>query len=97
MARNEALEWMEIAAATVTLAVESAGVVALRAAKATAGGPKATEEAWRMCSEKFTALAELQASLLVGLLGATPTAAAKGTLQHYRRKVAANRRRLGKS
>ena len=97
MARNETFAWMEIAIATMTLALESAGVVGLRAAKAARGGPSATDEAWRMYSEKFTALAELQARLLMGTLGATPAAAAKGSLKHYRRKVAANRRRLGKS
>jgi hypothetical protein len=96
MARNQALEWMEIAAATMTLGLESAGVIGLRAVKAARGDPKATEEAWRMCLEKFTALVELQASLLLGSLGATPVAAAKETLKHYRRKVAANRRRLSK-
>lgn len=96
MARNEPVEWMEIGAATAILALESARVVGLRAANATMGGSKAAEEAWRMYLEKFTALAELQASLLMGSLGATPTAAAMGTLKHYRRKVAANRRRLSK-
>jgi hypothetical protein len=49
-----------------------------------------------MCAEKFTALAELQAQLLMGL-GATPAAAAKTSLKHYSRKVAANRRRLSRS
>jgi hypothetical protein len=72
MARNEALEWMEIATATMALALESAGVVGLRAAKAAKGGPNAADEAWRMYSEKLTALAELQTRLLMGTLGATP-------------------------
>lgn len=97
MARNEAFVWMEIATGTMTLALESAGVIGLRAAKAARGGSSATDEAWRMYSEKFTAIAELQARLLMGTLGATPAAAAKGSLKRYRRKVAANRRRLSKS
>ena len=97
MARSEAFAWLEVAAATMTLALESAGVIGLRAVKAARGGPNATDEAWRMYSEKFTAFAELQARLLRGTLGATPAAAAKGSLKHYRRKVAANRRRLSKS
>ena len=97
MARNEAFAWIEIATATMTLAMESAGVVGLRVAKAARGGPSATDEAWRMYSEKFTALAELQARLMTGTLGGTPAAAAKGSLRHYRRKVAANRRRLSNS
>ena len=97
MARNEALEWMEIAAATMALALESAGVVGLRAAKGARGGRQATDEAWRMWSEKFTALAELQTRLIVGSLGYTPARATKGSLKHYRRKVRANRRRLSRS
>ena len=96
MARNEALEWMNIATGTMTLALESAGVVGLRAAQATRGGPNAANEVWRMYSEKFTALAELQARLLTGTLGTSPAAAARASLKHYRRKVAANRRRLSK-
>ena len=97
MARNDAFAWMEIGTATMTLALESAGVIGLRAAKAARGGPSATDEAWRMYSEKFTALADLQAQLLMGTLGATPVTAAKGSLNYYRRKVAANRRRLSRS
>ena len=49
-----------------------------------------------MFSEKFEAGVALQAKALTGGLGLTaPTAAAK-TLQHFRRKVRANRRRLTK-
>jgi hypothetical protein len=97
MARNDGLEWMRIAGATMALAFESAGVIGLRTAKAARGGPKATDEVWRMYSEKVAALAELQTRMLFGSLGATPAAATMGSLTHYRRKVAANRRRLLKS
>lgn len=77
------------------LGLESAGVVGLRLASAAAGGPQAADEAWRMWSEKVIALSELQTRALTGSLGSTPAGAAKATLKHYRRKVAANRRRLG--
>lgn len=97
MTRNEALEWMEITAATMALAMESAGVVGLRAVKAAKGGPSAADEAWRMYSEKITALAELQIRLLMGPFGLTPAVAARQSLRHYRRKVADNRRRLSRS
>lgn len=96
MRRNEAFEWMEIAAATAALGMESALVIGLRATGAAFGGPKAVDESWRMWSEKVVALAELQTRLLTGSLGRTPTSAARETLKHYRRKVAANRRRLGR-
>lgn len=94
--RNEAFEWMEIAAASVALGMESAGVIGLRVAGAAAGGPGAADEAWRMWSEKVTAFAELQTRFLTGTLGSTPSGTARATLKHYRGKVAANRRRLGK-
>lgn len=97
MARDDTFAWMEIGTAAMTLAVESATVIGLRAAKAARGGPGADAEAWRMCSEKFIALAELQGQMLMGTLGATPAAAAKKSLKHYQRKVAANRRRLSRS
>ena len=92
--RSEAVEWLEIATATAALGMESAAVIALRTAGAAFGGAEAADEAWRMWSEKVVALAELQARLLTGSLGATPAGAARATLKHYRRKVAANRRRL---
>lgn len=94
---NEAFEWMEIAAAAAALGMESAGVIALRTAGAARGDPNAFDEAWRMWSEKVTALAESQSRLLAGSLGETPTGAARETLKHYRGKVAANRRRLGRA
>ena len=95
--RNGAIEWMEIGAAATTLAWDAAGVVSLRLAKTASGGPGAQREVFTMWSEKFVALAELQASLFAGALGETPAAAARGTLRHYSGKVAANRRRLSRS
>ena len=97
MRRDEALDWVEIGAAAAALGVESVSVIALRLAGAAVGGPRAAEEAWLMCSEKVAAVAELQGKLMMGTLGATPSRAMSATLRHYRRKVAANRRRLVKS
>lgn len=95
--RNNAWDWMEIGAEVALLGVESAGVVGLRLAGAATGGPQAAEEAWLMWSEKIIALSELQTRALAGSLGSTPAGAARATLRHYRRKVAANRRRLAKA
>lgn len=94
MRTNEALDWMEIAAEATVLGFESAAVMGLRLAGAARGGRKAEREAWRMYSEKVVALAELQTMFLTGALGATSSAATRGTLRHYQRKVSANRRRL---
>lgn len=97
MARIEALDWIEIADATMRLAFESADVIGLRAAKAAKGGSKATDEAWLMWSEKVQSLAELQTRLFWGSMGTTPATTTRRTLTHYRQKVAANRRRLRQS
>ena len=96
MTQREAFDWVDVAFATTALGVESANVVWLRTLNASRGGPKAANEAWRMVSEKIASLAELQARFLAGSMGNTPSATARATVKHYRRKVAANRRRLGK-
>lgn len=94
MHKDEALDWIRIAAETAALGFESAAVMGLRLAGAARGGANAEREAWRMYSEKVVAFAELQALFLSGSLGATSSAATRGALKHYRRKVSANRRRL---
>ena len=96
MRRNDALKWMEIAGSAAVLGMESAAVIGLRFAGAAAGGPKALDEAWLMWSEKVNAFVELQTRLVTGSLGSTPAGAVSSTLKHYRRKVAANRRRLSR-
>ena len=93
---HDALEWMEVATEAAVLGFESAAVMGLRLAGAVKGGPKAEREAWRMYSEKVVALAELQPLFMTGALGAPPSRHARGALRHYRRKVAANRRRLSR-
>lgn len=95
--RNHGFEWMKIATAATALGMESVDVIGLRLSRVAVGGPKASDEAWRMYSEKAIAIAELQCRFLTGSLGATHAGVIKGTLKHYRSKVAANRRRLGKS
>ena len=91
MPKNEPVEWINIAAATFALGVEAVGVIGLRALKSASGGPTAAEEAWRMYSEKLVTLAELG-----GSRGTTPAETTRLAVTHYRRKVAANRRRLSK-
>lgn len=97
MRKKETFDWLDIAADTAALGVESAEVIGLRLASAAAGRPGAAAEAWRMGSEKVIAMAELQALLLMDSFSATPASAAKRALKHYRAKVAANRRRLRRS
>lgn len=77
------------------LGAEAASVIALRTARIAAGGSAGAAEAELMVTEKVRAAIELQTRLMTGTLGTTPLRATQGTLKHYRRKVAANKRRLG--
>ena len=76
------------------LGAEAASVMALRTARIAAGGTAGAAEAELMVTEKVRAAIELQTRLMTGALGTTPLRATQGTLKHYRRKVAANKRRL---
>ncbi|WP_293362209.1 hypothetical protein [Phenylobacterium sp.] len=77
------------------LGLESSAVIGLRTLKIAAGGAEAEAETRRMVSEKIDSVLALQMLALTGGLGATPHRAATRTVAHYRRKVRANRRRLG--
>ena len=77
------------------LGVEASTVIGLRTMKMATGGIDAAEEARLMVAEKMQAAIELQTALVTGQLGGDPLAGARKTIRHYRRKVKANRRRLG--
>jgi len=73
------------------LAVESSGVIALRMTKLMLGGKRAARrEARLMVSEKIDASVKATRSLIGG-------ASAEEIIGQYRRRVAANARRLGKN
>jgi hypothetical protein len=69
------------------LAVEANGVIALRMMKLMRGGKRARREAERMVSEKIAAAVEASAKLMAGASG-------DAIVHRYRRKVAANAKRL---
>ena len=69
-------------------------VIALRMMRLAGGGPLAASEARRMVTEKVFALGEAQARILLGLASGRSFDAAKAYAP-YRRRVRANRRRLG--
>jgi len=77
------------------LSMEASAVIGLRVAKMAVGGPAAGSEAFLMLSEKMQSAMELQSALVTGRLGSTPLAGTQKVLRHYRRKVKANRKRLG--
>jgi hypothetical protein len=69
-------------------------VIALRMLRLAGGGPLAATEARRMISEKVSALGETQVRMLSALASGQNFDAAKAYAP-YRRRVRANRRRLG--
>lgn len=77
------------------LGLEATTVVALRTAKFAMGGDADGREARLMVAEKMQSIFELQMAMLTGGLGTTPLSGSKAVLKHFKRKVAANRRRLG--
>ena len=71
-------------------------VVALRMRRLAAGGPIATSEAHQMFSEKVAAFGEAQGAIITALAaGKSFDAAFARAYGPYRRRVRANRRRLG--
>ena len=88
--------WLAIWADACSLGFEASSVIGLRAMKLAIGGKGAATEAQRMVSEKIEASLALQAKALSGGLGTTALSAAEKMLDHYRRKVRANRTRLAK-
>ncbi|WP_423141640.1 hypothetical protein ACOYW6_12545 [Parablastomonas sp. CN1-191] len=83
--------WSDLVFDTWLLGAEAGAVMWLRSAKIMLGGEPARLEVERMVSEKIAANLALMPKLM-GLQ--SPQAMAARTLAHYRRPVAANRRRL---
>lgn len=86
--------WMKVGIDTWMLGAEAGTVMVLRMARIATGGSAGAAEAELMVTEKVRAAIELQTHLMTGALGITPLGATQGTLKHYRRKVAADSRRL---
>lgn len=87
--------WFELWVDTARLALEAQAVIALRTARLVAGGAAAEAEQSLMVTEKMAAAAEAQMVLALGLMrGEDHAAVARRVVSGYRRKTAANRRRL---
>jgi hypothetical protein len=78
------------------LGAEAASVMAMRGARLALGGAEAQLEAERMVSEKAAAAWDLGVALATGALGTRPETIAHRTLEHYGKRVRANRKRLSK-
>jgi len=89
-------DWLKAGFGLWWLSGEIAVVMALRGLKLSAGGPAAAAEMQRMVTEKMAAALALQAMAWRGALGATMPAAVDRSARYYRKRVAANRRRLSR-
>lgn len=78
------------------LGMEASTVIGLRTMVLAGGGAKAQAEAMRMTTEKMAAAADIGLKFWTGGLPQAPEGAAGAIVRHYRAKVRANRRRLGR-
>ncbi|MGZ6019554.1 MAG: hypothetical protein ACXWKN_14840 [Phenylobacterium sp.] len=95
MARARRNPWIAIGFDAWRLGLESSAVIGLRTHRMALGAMTAAE-ADRMVREKLEAGVAIGGMAITGRLGASPAGASARTLAYYRRKVAANRRRLAK-
>jgi len=79
-----------------SLGLEASSVIALRTLKIVSGGVGAKNEVHQMVTEKVEAWLALQGLALSGGLGRTAHSVTIKSIEHYRRKVGANGRRLRK-
>ncbi len=79
---------------TSFIMADAAMVIALRSMKMLAGGPAATREAERMVGEKVEAGFEFAGAIASGRVR-SPEAAARKALSVSKRRIRANRKRLG--
>jgi hypothetical protein len=77
------------------LAIEAQQVIALRLMKMALGGSHVQREAELMVTEKLAAVAESGQKMMMAAAGGERDLGAKKVVRLYRRKVRANRRRLG--
>ena len=91
---NDIASWNRIALDSASLWMEASTVMWLRTIRIASGGKIAEREAERMITEKLLASWELGWKLM-GAGNAAPQATAQRSIDHYRGKVRANRRRLG--
>ena len=77
------------------LAVEAQQVIALRLMKLAMGGPAAKREAHRMVAEKVDAASKAAAITAAAVARGAPDGGADAVVRMLRRRVRANRKRLG--
>jgi hypothetical protein len=95
MTRSTYAGWATAGFDAWALGIEAAAVMGLRTAKIAGGGDLDGRETRLMVAEKLQSTFELQVAMITGALGLTPLQGSTAVLRHYKRKVSANRRRLG--
>ncbi len=87
--------WALLAAETSVLALDAATVMWLRLSRLALLDMHAAMTEWqKLAGEKVESALVLQARAAGGKLGRTQISVARGTVRHYRKAVAANRRSL---
>lgn len=95
--KSRTAPWLSLSYDVMRLGVEAQSVIALRMLRLATGGALAKRESGRMVAEKTAAAIEAQtATALAAATGVRGAALPKKALRIYRRRVRANRRRLGK-
>ena len=90
-------DWFTLSMRMMKLGMESQFVILQRLLRLQAGGAVAHREAQRMFMEKTTAAASEAFAMSMALsTGHPPLSAIQSTVKSYRKRVAANRRRLGR-
>ena len=93
MARHRA-SWIGLSLDAWQMGIEAQQVIGLRLAKIAMGGAAGSQEATLMVSEKMQTAVAVQGDMAMALMNGTADGIPARTLATYRRKVAANRRRL---
>ena len=89
--------WLSLSLKAFQLGLEAQTVIALRMLRLAAGGAKARTEANRMVTEKVAAAAEAQTAAAVAAARGSKTHVVAGkTLNAYRKRIRANKRRLSR-
>jgi hypothetical protein len=88
--------WFRLALSAAHLTLEAQILVSVRLLRIATGGVAALPEIGRMVPEKVDALLEAQRIALLSVAGGRPAQASAKVVRMYRRRVKANRTRLGK-
>ncbi len=94
--KRKSANWFTLGFDAWALAAELNMVIGMRMGALAMGGPAAAKEAELMVSEKVASNMKLGLALATGKYGTNPEAVMRGSIRHYSRTVAANRRRLAK-